>query len=751
MPFDPNKSLKLTIDSSKVDNDLTDFPILVVLSSGTGITGYDATVVFDELNQVTLISGTDVLLLHMDDDELIDSSPSQHAVTKYGNVVKSSSESRFGGYSAYFDGSGDYLDIDNSVIIDMSSKPSTIDCWVYFSDLTLVTGDWGHPIFSKSCTSSSCEQFFGVNEDGSVMYYRQLALGTLSVQTAVGLITLNNWHHVALTVDGTYWRIFVDGVKSAEVASTTFWANPSSSSGCHIGRVYVSNYPQHASYFKGFMDEVSISVGVVRWASNFMPPNGPYGSSYVNRKKIAITTTVSGVEIQCPIEIESWDADNEQAYLWTKVPTVYSGSDTELIFYYDSTMTTNSGYVGDTGETPAQQVWDANFVGVWHMSQNPYITDILDSTSNSYNAVPQAGLDYDDYVDGAIGKAAHFDGAGTTDRLNLPTSSGFEFNQSDFTIEHIVYPQGDGTVFCNYETSNKLHAPFFDSATSSRVILNGSNYITGITTTASTFQQFSLVRDSNSLTAYVNNIQSGNTADVTGVSIGADTKNYIGSSDTSSHAFTGIVDELRVSNIKRDASWRTATYYSNFNNLITFTYFPISFNFSNNPIPTQSGISYGYRHLLGNVVTVSGEYSSYVYDTIFYADSAQIGSTVLGTNSGSRVTSNDYLMTPVASGHSWYMVVTSSGYNATSPIYYFDNMFLCQGYTEVDGLRASGIYVRLYKRDDGSFIGEDISSGVSGTFQIPTDYTGYHYAIALHDSDIYRNSEIFDWIAPTIS
>lgn len=748
MTFDPNKSLKLTIDSSKVDNDLTDFPILVVLSSGTGITGYDATVVFDELNQVTLISGTDVLLLHMDDDELIDSSPSQHAVTKYGNVVKSSSESRFGGYSAYFDGSGDYLDIDNSVIIDMSSKPSTIDCWVYFSDLTLVTGDWGHPIFSKSCTSSSCEQFFGVNEDGSVMYYRHSALGTLSVQTAAGLITLNNWHHVALTVDGTYWRIFVDGVKSAEVASTTFWANPSSSSGCHIGRVYVSNYPQNASYFKGFMDEVSISVGVVRWASNFMPPNGPYGSSYVNRKKIAITTTVSGVEIQCPIEIESWDADNEQAYLWTKVPTIYSGSDTELIFYYDSTMTTNSGYVGDTGDVSAQNVWDSNFVGVWHMTEGIPVNDLLDSTNNSY-AASSVNMDTIDSVDGKIAKAINFDGDAY---YTLPTSAivvGASPRTLEFLMdyegpgddEHVVIVMGTDYVLQDFGVSMLVNGSirFFnwdsDNDYSYSGYFNDWHYIQYTYDGIQTHGFIDLINP-------INATKTLNT--------GTDCFRFGARSD-SIRLFNGKLDEIRLSNIERSDTWRQVTYYSNFNNLITFTYFPISFNFSNNPIPTQSGISYGYRHLLGNVVTVSGECSSYVYDTIFYADSAQIGSTVSGTNSGSRVTSNDYLMTPVASGHSWYMVVTSSGYNATSPIYYFDNMFLCQGYTEVDGLRASGIYVRLYKRDDGSFIGEDISSGVSGTFQIPTDYTGYHYAIALHDSDIYRNSEIFDWIAPTIS
>jgi hypothetical protein len=47
--WDDTKKLKLTIDGSKVDEDLTDFPVFITLSSGCGIGGYDAGCVFDEL------------------------------------------------------------------------------------------------------------------------------------------------------------------------------------------------------------------------------------------------------------------------------------------------------------------------------------------------------------------------------------------------------------------------------------------------------------------------------------------------------------------------------------------------------------------------------------------------------------------------------------------------------------------------------------------------------------------------------
>lgn len=42
-------TIKLTVDSSKVLADISDFPMLITLSSGSGMTGFDTTPVFDEL------------------------------------------------------------------------------------------------------------------------------------------------------------------------------------------------------------------------------------------------------------------------------------------------------------------------------------------------------------------------------------------------------------------------------------------------------------------------------------------------------------------------------------------------------------------------------------------------------------------------------------------------------------------------------------------------------------------------------
>lgn len=75
-------------------------------------------------------------------------------------------------------------------------------------------------------------------------------------------------------------------------------------------------------------------------------------------------------------------------------------------------------------------------------------------------------------------------------------------------------------------------------------------------------------------------------------------------------------------------------------------------------------------------------------------------------------------------------------------------VFTCSGYTSVNGTRASGIPVRLYRRDTGALIGETTSAGVSGTFSIESDYNDYHYAVAIHPTSSGTNALIYDYLKP---
>jgi hypothetical protein len=208
--------------------------------------------------------------------------------------------------------------------------------------------------------------------------------------------------------------------------------------------------------------------------------------------------------------------------------------------------------------------------------------------------------------------------------------------------------------------------------------------------------------------------------------------------------FNGIIDEIRISNTVRSAAWIKATYYSNWDDFVTFSESPIIFVFTN-PIPAHLSTAYGTTEQVCLTTTISGEEPEYIYDASFYDEfDVQIGITVSGIQSGQPAESNAYLNTPIGVDYSWYMTATSSGGEDTSDTYTFHNRFLASGTTKINGTLASGIDVRLYLRDTGELIGNSIST-TSGTFNIETPHNAESYCVALSPYTD-TNSLIYDFL-----
>ena len=127
-----------------------------------------------------------------------------------------------------------------------------------------------------------------------------------------------------------------------------------------------------------------------------------------NNKKIAVTT--SDGQTECYVEIEEWNSGNEQAWLWVKVPSMSSATDSDLYLYYDTTHEDNIVYVGDPNSTPAENVWDNNFKLVTHMKDDPDISSIHDSTLNDNDGTKESANN-PIQTDGIIGKAQDFSSA----------------------------------------------------------------------------------------------------------------------------------------------------------------------------------------------------------------------------------------------------------------------------------------------------------------------------------------------------
>ena len=479
-------------------------------------------------------------------------------------------------------------------------------------------------------------------------------------------------------------------------------------------------------------------------------------STISGTKNIAITDSDDN---QLYVEIERWDWENEEANLWVKVPTIVSGTDTDLYLYYDATVSGNITYIGDIGDSAAQNVWDADFVGVWHMSQDPSIGGacILDSTSNTNNGTPGGSMTTDDSVNSVIGKGIDFDGL--DDEINCGQDTSLDMSGS-YTLEAIIegyapaanaviigrYDDGANDGFCFYyqTATNKLAYIHIDSGVYN-FILTALGHTSGYHYLVSTFE--------NGVGSELWRNGASEGTDTTQTSaLDTFTQDFlIGAQDAvAPRNYTGEIDEIRLSKIIRPDEWIKATHYSNFNDLITFSVeeLPVTFIFSN-PVPTDLSKVYGITTQLYLTTTVTGEASDYVYDAIFYDayDDSAID-TASGIQSGQPA--GVVMSTLSGIDYQWYVTATSSGNEDTSDTYTFTNRFLCAGQTQINDAPASGIPVRLYRRSTGEYVGGTTSAGVSGTFEIESTFNEYHYAVALYDTDN-TNAVIEDWLIPTAS
>ena len=206
------------------------------------------------------------LLLHGDgangSTTIIDSSPSPKTVTAVGNAQISTAQSKFGGASIAFDGTGDSAETGISNDFAFGSGDFTIECWVWFNSITSTT-----TIMRLDSGSGFNGILFGHSTNlGCYVTSAGTSWDILSNQPLTGATALNTWHHVALTRSGNTFRGFVNGSQTFSVTSSLAIYQPNP-----MARIGAAN-PNGAIAMNGYIDDLRITKGVARYTSNFTPP-----------------------------------------------------------------------------------------------------------------------------------------------------------------------------------------------------------------------------------------------------------------------------------------------------------------------------------------------------------------------------------------------------------------------------------------------------------------------------------------------
>ena len=208
-----------------------------------------------------------VLLLHMDGTDAStffeddNGSRRSTAVISQNGAAISTAQSKFGGASALFDGTNDYLNVADNGALSLSGD-YTIECWLRMPAIP--------PTPSNNCIWNCADHLFYIaryNPGSGAIYeidlfnsgYNRVSSGAVAMNT-------NQWYHVAISRSGSNSRIFLDGT---QVGSTATWNNTLTSASLNEIAKYSSGY------WNVYIDEFRIS-NTARYTANFTAPTAPF-------------------------------------------------------------------------------------------------------------------------------------------------------------------------------------------------------------------------------------------------------------------------------------------------------------------------------------------------------------------------------------------------------------------------------------------------------------------------------------------
>lgn len=580
--WNKNNILKFSIDNTYIDEDLTDFPLLLNISNAAGKNNFNCNNLLEELIIPTTNCANYGVILNFEEG-LVDKSLHKNKVIFTGTGGNNSTYYKFGSKS--------YQMLPGYVSVTMHKglMPETYDFtlhgWFYLTSIANHTG-----FFSLGYYTAGLLLVWGTSNS-----LRLNINGSEPIPSFTWTPPQNVWFHLAVIRSNNYISVYYNGTR---IMGPAFYASSIlPTRNFDIGR----DQDFYNSTFTGYIDEIIMLKNIALWTENFTPPNSPVDTPQLFEKKIAIVypavqrhyinntwiTYNHGAQAQLYCEIERWDYPNKSIQLWVKIPKILANQPTDILLYYDNTQPDNADYIGFTSEFPAKQVWSNNFAGVFHLSQNPALLNncMLDSSINSNHGTPTTTLLATDLVDGVTGKAINFESA-SSDMITISNSSYLSMT-TNLTIEGFVkQPVLSATTVCiahkgnlSTSTAGEMYSLYKDTTNTLYFKVNdNAGSISGSNLVENEWINLAATYDMSSQKILKNGITVVSGSYTTQIN-SATTNIYIGRYRNT--ASTGIIKEVRISNVARTTAWIKATNYTcrdQLNTISNATIFKISGN-----------------------------------------------------------------------------------------------------------------------------------------------------------------------------
>jgi len=203
----------------------------------------------------TAISGTN-MLLNFTNAGIYDAT-SKNDLETVGNAQISTTQSKFGGSSIAFDGTGDYLTSPANPLCRLMSGDFTVEMWVRLAASQSNVG-----LVSSFTTNNG----WVVRLDTTTVVFSYGTGGASTVISNSASLSTGVWYHIAWTKSGTTLRSFVDGTQVG-ANHTVSSAVDTTNTGLQVGRTHTVT-----NDLNGFINDLRITKGVARYTANFTPP-----------------------------------------------------------------------------------------------------------------------------------------------------------------------------------------------------------------------------------------------------------------------------------------------------------------------------------------------------------------------------------------------------------------------------------------------------------------------------------------------
>ena len=262
---------------------------------------------------------------------VVDSSPKGTAITVNGDVTISSVQSRYGASSINFAGSTGWMTFPDATEFSFGSGDFTIDFWYYRTAAN-------NADFDAIFVGSAGPRGIGITIRNAGQVGIWLSTGTTwdvrrgDTDWGSTSLTLNAWHHIAISRSGNNWYGFVDGVLDQSFTSSATLSS-------YGGTINIGHWDgSYTKLPKGYIDNFRVTKDVARFTSafdtstlNYDPPGSATSAVTIPTPSVACFGGVSS-SATAPVPIVYVGSRFfAEAAVTAPMPTVFVGSGARMV------------------------------------------------------------------------------------------------------------------------------------------------------------------------------------------------------------------------------------------------------------------------------------------------------------------------------------------------------------------------------------------------------------------------------------